>query len=70
MERTHGEKLRYSEKPAVIPLVESVIEGLAKLNETWQNFPTWCKCTTNATYLVIYKKIANKFQHSVEFVNE
>ena len=43
---------------------------MAERHLIWQDFPEWAKNTGNPTYRLIYKKIDNKFRHSVQHVNE
>ena len=56
--------------PPVSPLVNLVLETMAERQIRWHDFPEWCKNTGNPTYRLIYKKIDNKFRHSVQYVNE
>lgn len=42
---------------------------MAKRLVQWLQLPEWCKTTGNKTYLVIYKKLADKFDNSPDFVN-
>lgn len=56
-------------KPAIPPLVNLVIESMSERHLNWSDFPEWMKTTSNPIYQMIYKKIDNKFRHSVSYVN-